>query len=118
MKTSTILLGLLLAAAALASLPSAQAMQAPPIIVCVTEPCPGPIPPPSACTLENLTPGANPYTTLNPREEVWGTDAGCDIDVETNWYCIYDGVVVDRTVGPVHMDTIVCTPDLPPIVTA
>lgn len=215
MKTAPILLGLLLAAAALASLPSAQAMQAPPIIVCVTEPCPGPVPPPSACTLENVTPGTNPYTTLNIREEVWGTDAGCDIDVEgpdmtcappsstgidqtvgpvhvdaavcdggipdricclvassamqppiycvmapcgpctcpppvidlswcrlemgtpapvrtlvwgtdagcdvdvdTNWYCIYDEIPVDRTVGPLHVSTRICTPDIPPIVTA
>ena len=51
MKTSTILLGLLLAAGAFAALPNAQAMQAPPIIVCVTEPCPGPISLPDACDL-------------------------------------------------------------------
>lgn len=115
MKTSTLLLALALATAAVAFAPSAQAAQIPPIIVCVTDPCP-PFPPPATpCTLEQATPGDNPYYTPSLRERVWGNDAGCDIDVETNWYCLFGGIPVDRTVGPVHVETIVCTPNLPPI---
>jgi hypothetical protein len=88
--------------------PSAAAMAPPPIIVCIREPCPG-VPVPNYCTLESATPGANPYTTLNPRERVWGTDAGCDIDVESNWSCAPpSGGYVERTVGPVHVKILVC----------
>lgn len=81
-----------------------------PPIYCIREPC-GPYPPPVAvswCVLKAATPEPL-YTRL------WGTDAGCDIDVETNWYCIYDEIPVDRTVGPVHLVTRVCTPNIEPV---
>jgi hypothetical protein len=85
-----------------------------PPIYCVMTPC-GPCicPPPvvdiSWCKAESTTP--EPLRAL-----VWGTDSGCDIDVETNWYCLYGEVPVDRSVGPVHVVTRICTPDLPDIV--
>jgi len=80
-----------------------------PPIYCVTDPCPGPYPPPtlSWCKVESATP--EPLRTL-----LWGTDAGCDVDVETNWYCLFGEVPVDRTVGPVHVVTRVCTPPIEP----
>lgn len=87
---------------------TAAAMQPP--IYCVMAPCPGPYPPPafSWCGLKSTTPA-------EARALVWGTDAGCDVDVETNWYCLYNEVPVDRTVGPVHVVTRICTPDVQPV---
>lgn len=119
MKPSPFLLALAIAVAAVALAPSSQAAEIPPIIVCVTEPCCGPcLPPaPDACDLEAATPDQVPFFLIpaNPRQTVWGSDEGCDVDVETTWYCLFGGIPVDRTVGPVHVATIVCTPDLPPI---
>lgn len=81
-----------------------------PPIYCVMAPC-GPYPPPafSWCNIEAATPDGSPYTTVNPREAVWGTDAGCDIDVESAWSCAPpSGFWVDRTAGPVHVRVLVC----------
>ena len=77
--------------------------------ICMTSLC---LPSPPAmtwCGLKAATPGANPYTTVNPRERVWGTDTGCDVDVEPFYACAPpSGFVVDRTVGPVHARVLVC----------
>ena len=83
---------------------SSAAMQPP--IYCVMAPCPGPAPPPAInwCTAEAATPA--PASTL-----LWGTDAGCDIDVDTTDYYACappSGFIVDRTVGPVHLVLLVC----------
>jgi hypothetical protein len=113
MSPRILLLSAVLGLAALAMLPSAQAaVQPPPIVVCVTEPCPGPVPTVDPyCTAKALTPGQNPYTTVNLRERVWGTDAGCDIDADTTdlYACAPpSGFVIERTVGPVHAKVLVC----------
>src|SRR5688572_19164872 len=122
MKTRTLLLSVLLGASALAVLPTTQAAELPPIVVCVTEPCcPCPPPVPDACDLEAATPGPNPYYTPSLREMIWGDDDGCDIDVETPAMdCAPPSSTgIDRTVGPVHVHGAVCDggiPDrLPPI---
>jgi hypothetical protein len=90
---------------------STSPSMAPPY-VCVREPCypPYPYPPVVWCRLEAATPTGEPHLSRNPREIVWGTDPGCDIDVETHWHCLYNEVPVDRSVGPVHVSTRVCTP--------
>jgi len=86
---------------------ASSAMQPP--IYCVMAPCPGPYPPPAVswCMAEAATP--EPL-----RSALWGTDAGCDVDVDTHWYCLYGEVPVDRTVGPMHVTTRVCTPPIEP----